>query len=605
MLNPSDADDLAALGDAHLEALGALIFQPSRYLQRVVEHLSFLPAGGERWQREIQLRLPTLHTPSTPSDGKCIVSLGMFRRSRFPDFTVRNAAGERLNLVTRRQHQHCITMTTIRQYLEAEDWARVAEDAEVELRDLYGQMASIITNIKGPDTHTPEDVRSSARALMERLDKSETETERVSSMLEMASELLARYTHYLCWVPAGWGDTLSISATYTMSDTVRVAGEPRKALDTDDMHWWTRLRTRFYTSLSLFPVLYELRAPAHDHAGSYYFTIEPPEDAHVSMLDWGHGRSVEGKSAETDCAFATCHVHNGEQLSKDEPSRDETDPEEQPAQRQSIAGAKISAFLRADPMDHAALIAVALLNIGLAYLAQRGEFVTEGNDGQQQWLLLAPTLVVALIAQHRRRYYSSVTRSVRIGLWIYLAINALFGASVAFDISGGDTYDDVASGAMAVISLALVVLLIASGDLFERITNRPFRSAAEPESNPGELDSREPVEEHAHPEPVEADNEEPAEDPEPEPEVDKYMNGVRRYADATLSTMVIAAAFALGATQLIGWGQERRDHRAVQKAAADKAAEDNNPADQATANEETVQIPPWPVPTFPNKSQVP
>ena len=313
----------------------------------------------------------------------------------------------------------------------------MGQEAEGELRALYGHMASVITNITGPDARTPEDVRASARALMQRLEKSETEAEQVASMLEMASELLSRYTHYLCWVPAEWGDTLSISASYTMSDTVRVTGERRKALDMDEMHWWTRFRTRFYTSLSLFPVPYELRAPAHDHAGSYYFTIEPPEDAHVSMLDWGHGRSVEGKSAETDSAFATCHIHNGEQLARNGRADDEVEPGEQPPQRQSIAGAKISAFLRADPVDHAALIAVALLNIGLAYLAQRGEFVSEGRDSQQQWLLLAPTLVVALIAQHRRRYYSSVTRSVRIGLWIYLAINALFGASVAFDISGG------------------------------------------------------------------------------------------------------------------------------------------------------------------------
>lgn len=538
MPGPSDADDLTVLGNDQLEALGALIFQPSRYLQRVVEHLSFLPAGGERWQREIQLRIPVLETRAEPKEGKCIVSLGMFRRSRFPDFTVKDASGERLNLLTRRQHQHCITVATIRQYLDEDDWKRAPAEATAELLQLYEQMASIITNIKGPHVSTPEHVGVSARALMERLGKQDSDRDRVASELEVASGLLSRYTHYLCWVPAKWGETLAISATYTMSDTVRVAGKPRKALDTEEAHWWRRLRTRAYTSLNLFPVLYELRAPAHDHAGSYYFTIEPPEDAHVSMLDWGHGRSVEGESTETDCAHATCHIHNGERLKE----RNEDGPEEEPIpERHSIAGAKISAFLRADPVDHAALIAVALLNIGLAYLAQKGEFVAGGSDGQQQWLILAPTLVVALIAQHRRRYYSSATRSVRYVLWAYLAVNALFGASIAFDVSGGDTYDDIASAAMVVISVALIVLLVASGDLFERVTNRKWKPS--PAAGTGSE--------------------------KPDDGLDQYLRCVREYADVTALAMVIAAVVAVVVTQSIGWGEERRDHRAAKEVAAE------------------------------------
>lgn len=526
-----------------------LIFQPSRYLQRVVERLSFLPAGGERWQRDIQLRLPTPALSQGPKDGKCIVSLGMFRRFRFPDFTVRNAADERLNLVTRRQHQHCITMTSIRQCLDQEDWARAGSDASEELRALYEQMAGLITSIKNPSPYSPKDVRLSARKLMEKLRKDETEVERVASMLESDSRLLSRYTHYLCWVPASWGDTLSISATYTMSDTVRVAGERRKALEADDMSWWTRSRTRFYTSLNLFPVPYELRAPAHDHAGSYYLTIEPPEDAHVSMLDWGHDRSMDGESTETDCAFCTCHIHNGEQLTEREDSKQsggDTDPshpsDKAQIQQESIAGAKISAFLRADPTDHAALIAVTLLNIGLAYLAQRGEFDAGGRDSQQQWLLLAPTLVVALIAQHRRRYYSSATRSVRIGLWIYLAINVLFGASVAFDVSSKDwVNDDYASGAMAVISLALLVLLVASGSFFERTTNRPFRLASKPP------------------------------DSESVAAVEQYIKRVRWYADITMGVIILAAALGYGTTQLMDWGKGRREKEAAQaRASADR-----------------------------------
>jgi hypothetical protein len=563
VLDPASADDLTLLHPEHLETLGMVIFQPSRYLQRVVEHLSFLPAGGERWQRDIQVRIPAPEFLDASPDGRYIVSLGMFRRFRFPDFTVKNAAGERLNLVTRRQHQHCITVTSIRKWLDEEEWDRASEEAEEELRVLYRQMAGIITNIKQPSAYSPGDVKESARALMEKLGQSEADVERVANGLELASGLLSRYTHYLCWVPAEAGDTLSLSATYTMSDTVRVAGERRKALDDEELNGWTRLRTRFYTSLSLFPVPYELRAPAHDHAGSYYLTIEPPDDAHVSMLDWGHDRCFEGEATETDCAFSTCHIHNGEQLTKEladeeEPAQAEEPAPAQPITQESITGAKISAFLRADPTDHAALIAVALLNIGLAYLAQRGEFDPNGGDSQQQWLLLAPTLVVALIAQHRRRYYSSVTRSVRISLWFYLAINALFGASVAFDVSGGDKLDDVTSAAMAVISLALLVLLVASGGLFERVTNRPFRSSSKAPSEGDSPDTGAGKSETA------PDNAEPPnEDEKSAGEVDRYIKGVRRYADFTLGLMIAVATLGVLATLLVDWGEGRQEKEAA------------------------------------------
>lgn len=554
MVDLAAEDDLTVLHPEHLEALGMVIFQPSRYLQRVVEHLSFLPAGGERWQRDIQLRIPSPESsPQEPPDGRFIVSLGLFRRFRFPDFTVKDGAGDRLNLVTRRQHQHCITMTSIRKWMDKEDWERASQDAEEELLTLYSQMADIITNIKHPSTYSPEDVKVSAKALMEKLGKSETEIERVAGGLKIASGLLSRYTHYLCWVPAEWGDTLSVSATYTMSDTVRIAGERRKAIDPEETSRWARSRSRFYTSLGLYPVPYELRAPAHDHAGSYYLTIEPPEDAHVSMLDWGHDRSLDGASVETDCAFATCHIHNGDQMKKETPAEPEqTDSGEgekdEEVKQESIAGAKISAFLRADPVDHAALIAVALFNICLAWLAQRGEFDPGGGDSQQQWLLLAPTLVVALIAQHRRRYYSSVTRSVRITLWIYLAINALFGASVAFDFSGGDKFDDIASAAMAVISLTLLVLLVASGGLFERITNRTFQSSSEKRS-----------------EPAIQENEDGSKCDE---EVNRYIRRVRLYADLTLLAMLAAVFLGVVGTHLMDWGKERRHNRTAEATAS-------------------------------------
>ena len=141
---------------------------------------------------------------------------------------------------------------------------------------------------------------------------------------------------------------------------------------------------------------------------------------------------------------------------------------------------------------------------------------------------------------------------------------------------------------MAVISLALVVLLIASGGAFERITNRPFRFAAEPEST-----SDVP------------EDEQTGEDGDPPSGVDKYMSGVRRYADVAVSAMVVIAALGFGVTQLMGWGEERRVDDAARRVAISKAGQGDG--GQVAANDEKrVQIPPgWPGAPFPSTSQLP
>lgn len=513
------------LDSEHVEALSMLLFRPSRYTQRVVERLSFLPLGGERWRRDIQIRIPTIDSPAddVPPGGQCVVSLGMFRRCRFPDFAVHDASGERLSLVTRRQHQHCITLAAIRQYLNDDDWARAATEAEEELRELYTRMADLVTDIKGETAREPSEIEQSARNLMAKLSKDETTTKRVASMLASDCEPLARYTHYLCWVPAGWGKTVSLSATYTMSDSVRLAGAPRKrpAAKTSGSTVSRLLgaRVRGYARFNLCPVPYELRAPAHDHAGSYYLTIEPPADAHVSLLDWGSDRAFAGATAEIDCAYATCHIHNGERLIDDQGS---------PQERQSVAGSRISAFLKADAVDNAALIAIAILNIGLAFLAQKGAFVPRGEIAQQQWLLLAPVLLIALIGQHRRRYYSPVTRLVRLALWGYLAATVLFGASVAFDVLGGDVLDDLASAVMACGSLGLAGLVAASGTLHERVTGWLFRRRAD--------GARRHRRRRA-----------------------SYLRTARAYADAAIAVVGVAVLVLIGAMLKFGWGDGRQE----------------------------------------------
>jgi hypothetical protein len=523
------ADDRGELHAAHLYTLRELLSLPARHTKRVVERVSFLPSGGERWQRDVQITIPPAEFDGARvPGGGFVVSLGLFRRSRFPDFVVHDADGRRLPLVTRAQHRHCVAMATLMKYLDDARWQRMPQVAHDEWETVYRRLGDLITDVACDDDHSIAEIENAARDLFDALD--------LPNAAEAASDLgdecreLAHYTHYLCWVPANWSERVSLSASYTMADTVRVAGDARKALpatvedeeppDEEDDRW-QKLRMRVYTRLGLCPVYYEFRTPAHDHAGSYYFSVEPPTDAHVSVLDWGTGRCFGETTGEVDNAFPTCHIHNGDQAAA--PGRRRS--------RRKIDESKISAFLKADPVDNAALLAVAILNIALAYLAQQGSFLPR-LEGQQQWILLAPVILVALIAQHRSRYYSEVTRPLRAVMWIYLAINVLFGASVAFDVfDGGSTthlfglvpLDDAASGGMACVSLGLVLLLFTSGKAFEQMTAKLYRRRLATE--PGSA---------------------------------RYLAVARRYADVASAAILVLVTVAVVWMVQTDWGSERR-----------------------------------------------
>lgn len=550
MANGQYADDRGALQPSHMAVLRELLWIPARHTKRVVERVGFLPSGGEQWRREVQITIPPAEHPDDPvPEGGFIVSLGLFRRARFPDFTVRDSEGRYLSLAPRGQHRHAVAMATLMKYLDEPQWESLQDD-EPQWEKVYNDIGDLVTDVACDKEHSIAAIQTAAKAYFTAVGLSDV-SGKVEELGEECREL-AHYTHYLCWVPARWGERVTLSATYTMADPVRIFGGARKALpvavqdeepEPEEDNKWQRLRMWGYRRLGLCPVHYEFRAPAHNHAGSYYFTVEPPSDAHVSVLDWGEDRCFAETRGEVDSAFPTCHIH----------SDGDTGPRRRGQPRERIPRSKISAFLKADPVDNAAILAVAALNIGLAYLAQKATFLPR-TEGQQQWILLAPVILVALIAQHRARYYSEVTRPLRMGLWIYLALNALFGVSVAFDVfdSGNTTYvfgiplDDAASAGMATISLALALLLMASGQAFERSTAWLYRRRLVAAKAAEETMAEEEADEKVKKRVAKAANKA------------RYVSVSRLYGDVASGVILLLLALAVAWMVASDWGSDRR-----------------------------------------------
>lgn len=486
----SSADDRRAIHPDQLRALIQMQRYPTAYVQRVVEQLSFLPTGGQHWQRDVQMRLPTdpslgadthIHPPriqptlQPESKQLFIVSLGMFTRSRFADFSVCDAAGNRLSLLTRLQHGFCLTSCFMFKYFSEEQLPK-ANLHQPEFDQLweavYQQFTTVTTPSQGPLAATVDTAALKLGELLARLGASANEIERKQTRFLVEYTALQHVTQYLCWAVAEPGEAISLSAIYTMADAPKIPAKatsgtmthragvapPRRrhlvAWLATRRHNWAIRRTSFYATIGLGPLNYELRTPAHDHTGSYYFLVKPPENCNVSYLDWGLDNSIDAQGGEVDCAFNSVHIHNGATLVQG--------PAPPPA-RSSIAGSRISAFLRADIREHWPLVIAAILTLLLAILAERGQFVARGG-GVSSVLLIAPTALLAYVAQRQSHHYAEATRWMGPLLIGYLFASIVFIASVKYDVLGGDTIfgranalDDLISGSIALASVGLLL----------------------------------------------------------------------------------------------------------------------------------------------------
>lgn len=481
-----DMGDLSHLEIWQLKALQRMLRFPSAYTQRVVETLSFIESGCQHWRRDIQLRLPNVAAPNIePGQVQTfIVSLGMFKRRRFPDFSVRDADGRRLPLLTRHQHGYCLATAMVRRFIpEASEWEALsrAADGPGALDELYAALVQMLTSVTHDTDPKSNDVDEALRRVLRCLPEVPlSRVDAAANLLAEAYDQMAYQTQYLCWVTGVPGSVVTLHVEYTMADAPRLeAGDRHVDLPTSyrtsskvlraiyERHVrFRRLRVRTYARVGLSPLYYVVRSPSNDHTGSYYFTVRPPADSRVILLDWGADRCWDRTSREVDSGYPTCHVHNGEGNFA-----------------RTAVRPFISLFVRADTADHGRLSAVALLSLALAFIAQRGHFLGDVSD-EAQWLLAAPAAVILFIGWQRRHHYGPQMRSLRYVLWVYVAILAAFAVSVSFaPVDVGEAlatdgfWEDAISGTLALASLALLTGLFASGPIYERSTRRAFARA--------------------------------------------------------------------------------------------------------------------------------
>jgi hypothetical protein len=537
-------DDLFYITDRQLDALDCMQWNPGAYMLRIVEQMSFLPQGGQKWERQVQLRLPAAHRSDSSSDdpdGLFIVSLGMFRRRRFADFTVTNDDSSRCHLLTRRQHGHCLAMCILRQFLSKTEWEHDADNAATALKDLHNYLASMITTMTQDATRTPEGAQKLLKNLFVALGIDDPKRKkRATELLKAGCESMAAQTQYLCWVTARPGATLHLVATYTQADSPRVKPEQDSVTASSTPSraqrlrlWWRNGRTKRYVKYNVFPMRYTFDAPAFMHCGSYYFTITPPIETKITLLDWGTGRRFRSSSEkdadwgdqrsirthseeatdEVDCSSFAYHFHNRRAVSlergavpkstdrrvterrgSDRRSSDRGFPDRRSLERRSsirrkhdaASGTRIHAFLRMDPIDNAKLIAAGGLSLCLAVLAQSGALLSGGPGGSGQWLLLAPAALVLFVGQQRRHHYAHFTRPFRLAVWLYVGLAMLFAGSVVFNVTvtplsleDSVAISRIVSGLFAIASSLMVFAFFWSGRHFDRVAQKRCKRVVE------------------------------------------------------------------------------------------------------------------------------
>ena len=167
-------DDRRAIGPPQLRVLLQMLRYPASYTQRIVERLSFLTPSGQCWERHTQVAVPEDLSAQPSGDGiedEFIVSLGMFKRRRFADFTVRDSRGRRLNLVTRQQHGHCLTTALILKYLANSRVTALGHPAHDEAWSaLYAAIYAMFTSVQTESAELDGTAREAGRAFAALLD---------------------------------------------------------------------------------------------------------------------------------------------------------------------------------------------------------------------------------------------------------------------------------------------------------------------------------------------------------------------------------------------------------------------------------------------------
>lgn len=457
----------------HVNCLTRLLTWSAHYTQRCVEHVSFLPNGGQAWTRSLQIRIPRA-APHTPFQ---IVSLGVYVRRRFPDIEVRDASGTRVDLLTRDQHGQAITQFVLARHLKDFTFQMLRlkykpHTPAYELyHALYDSIYALVTSV-GEVIDGEQDAYVMGRMYGALLDGfGVAEADAFARIAVFAAHVLhlQRTTQYLCWVEAKPGEVVPLTATHTTDDARR---KPLyMGLGSAVTTFWhglveprgrrRKIVAKWYCEFGLAPITYDFSAPGENQIGSYYFTLEAPPNTDIVYVDFEHGNSFQDKGDELDCSLDSVHIHNTEDTESEYSSR----------------ARLIRAYLRCSSHDHKRIAAGALLNGLFVALVALNGFRAVTSDSAQVWLLATPTILTAYLVEQQRHYYAYATRRQRGILWVYLAISVAFLVVVSFHLAHSNadsTHWDWFSTAIGILlatsSVAVFMLYALLGYSFRYVT---------------------------------------------------------------------------------------------------------------------------------------
>lgn len=476
--------DQFAITPSQVDTLAAQVRDPLTHTERCVDQLAFLPGGGQRWTRKLQIKVPQDSSP--PERSWRVLSLGVFQARRYPDFTVRDCSEQRLNLLTREQHGIARTEALLGSHI----WRFRAQlkklqssppnPATTMYTQLYSALYTIFTTVDG-ESLAVQEARSRAGMafvlLLRRLGlQPHGDTKQGIEAFAADLRQTVRATEYLCWVKAAAGEVINVTTTYTAQDPLHDLTPLKSLIDAMASIWKgavqeprenrRKIQAKWYVQYGLAPIKYRLAVPSAQRTRSYYFTVEAPERADVTYLDWETGNSIQDDGRETDSAVPALHLHN----------RDASPTT-------GDAGHIIRTYLRCAPNEHKKIAAGALINALFVFLIANGRLRGGLN---QEWLLVTPTVLLAYLAQQQRHYFAHTTRRQRAVIWGYLMVSVIFLSTIAFNnvspsvgSNGWGWFTLVVAWLFASSSAAVCVWYAPLGYSFQRITERKSRLIAE------------------------------------------------------------------------------------------------------------------------------
>jgi hypothetical protein len=433
----------------HIECLSKIFDYPRRSTQRFVEQLTFGPTGGQYWKRTLQIQLPSKGQPA--GQAWRVVSLGPFRRRRFPDLVVHDASGTRINLLSRHQHGAILLGVLIAKHFGGltSAVAHLQESSESPERETYNQLLGALYD----RLTTVGDIQNLEREVDRLTSLYECVLGYFDPTLKSISERASAFrvnikgmledTRYLCWVLAAPGEIINLQVSYTTIDPRR---QPERRIDDEVVSKSSAAGRRdkflsWYREFGLAPLKYSFLS--HGHTNSYYLTLEPPSNTEVTHLDWAGGNSFEDYGNDLDSASHCAHLHYAH----------DSHP------RSTGHSPIIWGYLRSMTYSHKQIAIGAALNLVLVFLVVKGGFSGVTNGSSQTWLLVTPTVLIAYIADQQRHYYAYATRRQRAILWLYLCINLSFLVAVSFHLASGSNGSELWNAA---VIIAADILLVSS-----------------------------------------------------------------------------------------------------------------------------------------------